>query len=143
MAWFLVIFGINSTRDISKLLYVISRAAGRVNFEKILKYHEWYLCQMSPTNHAIICLYYYRNVREYHLIFEPSNLNANKKTQLWPTQTSFVATAGVPVVTFSAWVVVGRVGVAVVLVISTIGGGKVAVWFNGGCWGIGPKHFQR
>ena len=53
---------------------------------------------MSPTNHAIICLYYYRNVREYHLIFEPSNLNA---------------------------------------------GGKVADWFNGVCWGIGPKHFQR
>jgi len=68
--------------DISKLLYVISQAAGRVNFETKLKYHECYLCQMSPTNHAIICLYYYRNVREYHLIFEPSNLNAKKKTQL-------------------------------------------------------------
>ena len=45
--------------DISKLLYVISRAVGRVKFETILKYHEWYLCQISRTNHAIICLYYY------------------------------------------------------------------------------------
>ena len=142
MAWFVVIFGINSTRDISKLLYVISRAAEQGNFQTILKYHDWYLYQMSPTNHAIICLYYYRNVREYHLIFESSNLNAKKKTQLWPKQTSVVTTAGVPVVTFSAWVVVGRVGVTVVLVISTIGGGKVADSFNGVCWGIGPKHFQ-
>ena len=30
--------------DISKLLYVISRAVRRVKFETILKYHEWYLC---------------------------------------------------------------------------------------------------
>ena len=44
---------------ISKLLYVISRAVRRVKFETILKYHEWYLCQISRTNHAIICLYYY------------------------------------------------------------------------------------
>ena len=43
-----MIFGINTTSDISKLLY-----------ETILKYHLWYLCQISPTNHAIICLYYY------------------------------------------------------------------------------------
>ena len=45
--------------DISKLLYVISRAVRRVKFETILKYHEWYLCQILRTNHAIICLYYY------------------------------------------------------------------------------------
>ena len=45
--------------DISKLLYVISRAVRRVKFETILNYHEWYLCQISRTNHAIICLYYY------------------------------------------------------------------------------------
>ena len=45
------------TSDISKLLYVISRAVRRV--EAILKYHEWHLCQISHTNHAIICLYYY------------------------------------------------------------------------------------
>ena len=59
VAWFVVIFGINTTNDILKLLYVISRAFRRVKFETILKYHEWYLCQMSPTNHAINCLYYY------------------------------------------------------------------------------------
>ena len=46
-----VIFGIiiNSTSDISKLLYVISRAVRRVKFETILKYHSWYLCQISRT----------------------------------------------------------------------------------------------
>ena len=54
-----MIFGINTTSDISKLLDVISRAVRRVKFETILKYHEWYLCQISRTNHAIICLYYY------------------------------------------------------------------------------------
>ena len=31
----------------------------RVKFETILKYHNWYLYQISHTNHAIICLYYY------------------------------------------------------------------------------------
>ena len=48
------IFGINTMSDISKLLYVISRAVRRVKFETILKYHEWSLCQISRTNHAII-----------------------------------------------------------------------------------------
>ena len=47
-----MIFGINTTTDISKLLYVISRAVRRVKFETILKYHEWYLCQISRTNHV-------------------------------------------------------------------------------------------
>ena len=59
MAWLVVIFGINATSDISKFLYVISRADRRVKFDTILKYHEWYLCQISRTNYAIICLYYY------------------------------------------------------------------------------------
>ena len=54
-----VIFGINITIDISNVLYVILRAVKRVKFETILKYHEWYFCQISRTNHAIICLYYY------------------------------------------------------------------------------------
>ena len=45
--------------DISKLWYVISRAVRRVKFETILKYHEWYLCQISRTNHAINYLHYY------------------------------------------------------------------------------------
>ena len=35
--------------DISNLLYVISRAVRRVKFVTILKYHEWYLCQISCT----------------------------------------------------------------------------------------------
>ena len=39
--------GINTTSDISKLLYVISRAVRRVKFETILTYQEWYLCQIS------------------------------------------------------------------------------------------------
>ena len=50
---------VDTTSDISKLLDVISRAVKRVKFETILKYHEWYLCQISRTNHAIIYLYYY------------------------------------------------------------------------------------
>ena len=54
-------FSINTTSDISKMLYVIShvQAMRRVKFETILKYHKWYSYQISPTNHAIICLYYY------------------------------------------------------------------------------------
>ena len=44
-----VIFGINTTSDISKLLYVISQAVRRVKFETILKFHEWYLRQISRT----------------------------------------------------------------------------------------------
>ena len=54
-----MIFGINTTSDVSKLLYVISRAVRRVKFETILKYREWYLCQISRSNHASICSYYY------------------------------------------------------------------------------------
>ena len=51
IAWLEVIFGIiiNSTSDISKLLYVISRAVRLVKFKTILKYHSWYLCQISRT----------------------------------------------------------------------------------------------
>ena len=52
------VFGINTTRDISKLLYVISRTVRRVKIETILKYQERYLCQISRTNQAIICLHY-------------------------------------------------------------------------------------
>ena len=65
---FVVTFGINNTSDISKLLYVISRTVRRVKFETILKYHEWYLCQISRTNHAIICLSYYpQKVCNFHM----------------------------------------------------------------------------
>ena len=43
-----------STSRGSPLLYVVSRAVRRVKFETILKYYEWYLCQISRTNHVII-----------------------------------------------------------------------------------------
>ena len=49
IASFVVIFGINTTSDISKLSYEISRTVRRVKFETILKYHSWYLCQISRT----------------------------------------------------------------------------------------------
>ena len=58
IAWFVVIFGINTTSEISKLLYVISRAVRRGKFETILKYHKWYLCQISRTNHSMILFVY-------------------------------------------------------------------------------------
>ena len=50
IACFVLIFGINTTSDILKLLCAI---------ETILKYHKWYLCLISRTNHVINCLYYY------------------------------------------------------------------------------------
>ena len=37
-----MIFGINTTSDISKLLNVISRAVRRVKFETTLNYHDYY-----------------------------------------------------------------------------------------------------
>ena len=52
-----------------------------------------------------------------------------------------MTTAGVPVVIFSAWAVVGPGGRSVVLDISTVKGGKVADLFNGVFWGIGPKKY--
>ena len=42
------------------MLFRTSRAIRRVNFETILKYHKWYLCQISRSNHAIICLQLFR-----------------------------------------------------------------------------------
>ena len=59
----ITVFGINTTSDISKLLYVISRAVWRAKFETI---HEWYLCQISRTNHVIICLYL-QKVCNFHM----------------------------------------------------------------------------
>ena len=62
------VFGINTMSDNLKLLYVISRVVRQVKFETILKYHEWYLCQISRTNHAISCLYYYpQKVCNFHM----------------------------------------------------------------------------
>ena len=45
-----------------KLLYAVRR----VKFETILKYYEWYLCQISRTNLAII---FYTTTRKRFLIF--------------------------------------------------------------------------
>ena len=51
-----------------KLLYVISGAVRQVKFETILKYYDWYLSQISRTNHAIICLYYFpQKVCNFHM----------------------------------------------------------------------------
>ena len=40
--------------DISKLLYIISRAVRRVKFETILKYHSSYLCQISTSRKRFV-----------------------------------------------------------------------------------------
>ena len=61
-----MIFGINTTSDISELLYVISRAVRRVKFETILKYHEWYLCQISLQ---IMLLFVYTTTHKRFVIF--------------------------------------------------------------------------
>ena len=52
---FVVIFGINTTSDISKLLYVISRAVRGVKFETILKYHEWYFSNNFDITSVVNC----------------------------------------------------------------------------------------
>ena len=64
-----MIFGINTTSDISKLIYVISRAVrggGGVKFETILKYHEWYLCQILLQ---IMLLFVYTTTHNGFVIF--------------------------------------------------------------------------
>ena len=66
IAWFVVIFGINTTSDISKLFYIISRAVRRVKFETIFKYHKWYLCQISLQ---IMLLFVYTTTRKGFVIF--------------------------------------------------------------------------
>ena len=55
----------NIMSNISKLFYVISRAIRWLKFETILKYHKWYLCKISRTNHAIICLYCYTALKGF------------------------------------------------------------------------------
>ena len=66
IAWFVMIFVINTTSDISELLYVISWAVRRVKFEKILKYHERYLCQISRQ---IMLLFVYTTTHKRLVIF--------------------------------------------------------------------------
>ena len=58
IAWFVVIFGINTKSDISKLFYVISGAIRRVKFETILKYHA-----------QILLLFVYTTTRKRFVIF--------------------------------------------------------------------------
>ena len=48
------------------LLYVISWAVRRVKFETILKYHEWYLCQISCTR--ICALFHKQTYLEFSFI---------------------------------------------------------------------------
>ena len=57
----MVIFGINTTSDISKLLYVISRAVRLVKYETVLKYHEWYCSCLSSLH----CLSSPRRINRY------------------------------------------------------------------------------
>ena len=53
---------------VTVLVYVIAWFVVISGIETILKYHEWYLYQISRTNHAIICLYYYpRKVCNFHM----------------------------------------------------------------------------
>ena len=61
-----MIFGINTTSDISKLLYEISWAVRRVKFETILKYHERYFCQITRQ---IMLLFVYTTTRKRFVIF--------------------------------------------------------------------------
>ena len=48
------------------MLHVISRAVRRVKFETILKYHEWYLCQISLQ---IMLLFVYTTTHTRFVIF--------------------------------------------------------------------------
>ena len=63
-----MIFGINATSDISKLLHEISRAFRRLKFETILKYREWYLCEISRIN-QIMLLIVYTTTHKWFVIF--------------------------------------------------------------------------
>ena len=58
--------GINTTSDISKFLYVISRAVRGVKFETILKYQDWYLCHISLE---IMLLFVYTTTHARFVIF--------------------------------------------------------------------------
>ena len=66
----------NTTSDISTLLHVISRAVRRVNFETILKYHEWYLCQISHETDRDA-------LRGTLLINLTKQFNLNSSSNLW------------------------------------------------------------
>ena len=78
-----MIFGINTTSDISKLLYVISRAARRVKFETILKYHEGIYAKYHVQ---IMLLFVYTTTRNSFVIFTcryfKLSLNANQIAEI-------------------------------------------------------------
>ena len=65
VVWFVVIFGINTMSDVSKLLHVISRAIRRVKFETILKYHEWFFARYHVQ---IMLLFVYTTTRKRFVI---------------------------------------------------------------------------
>ena len=50
------VFGINTASDISKLVYVFHEPLGKWNLRQFWSITEWYLCQISRTNYAIIML---------------------------------------------------------------------------------------
>ena len=66
IAWFVVIFGINTTSDISKLLYVISRAVRRVKFETILNITSGIYAKYHIQ---IMLLFVYTTTRKRFVIF--------------------------------------------------------------------------
>ena len=55
-----------------------------MKFETIFKYHDRYLCQISRTNHAIICLYYYpQKVCNFHMqVFQIKLKSLHEKLDL-------------------------------------------------------------
>ena len=61
--------GTNTTSDISRLLYVISGAVGRVKFETILKYHE-----------QIMLLFVYIITRKGFVIFTSRYFKLSRNT---------------------------------------------------------------
>ena len=65
IAWFVVIFGINTTSDISKLLYVISRAVRRVKFD------NWNITSgiYAKYHVQIMLLFVYTTTRKRFVIF--------------------------------------------------------------------------
>ena len=67
IAWFVVIFGVNTTSDISKLLYLISQAARWVKFETILNFVT---SGIYAKNHVqIMLLFVYITTRRGFVIF--------------------------------------------------------------------------
>ena len=71
--------------SISKLFYTISRAVRRVKFGAILKYPEWYLCQISRKSYAIIFVELFRFVGEkigFKLLFGPAGPDIEQETEI-------------------------------------------------------------